>query len=142
LVRGVFTHPAIYDKLGDDYSGLAEDYFPVEDKRLYYLKAKRGKTLLGVFLFLPRNHTCFEAHIAFLPDGWGAAAKCSVMAFKWIFKYTLCRKIIAEIPVYNRLVVKAARDSGMTEFGVNTASFLKGGKLRDQVLLGIKKQEN
>jgi RimJ/RimL family protein N-acetyltransferase len=90
-------------------------------------------------MFIPRNAVCFEVHLGFLPSGWGLAEKTAKLAIGWIFSNTRCQRVFASIPEYNRLTLRLAKSAGMEEFGVNKASFLKDGKLRDQILMGLSK---
>jgi L-amino acid N-acyltransferase YncA len=55
----------------------------------------------------------------------------------WLFGHTPCRRLIAEIPAYNRLTVQLARRSGFIDYGRNPKSFMKFGKLQDLVLMGL-----
>ena len=140
LVRRIFASPEIYKHLGDDFSPSQEAYEPVTNPSLIYLLASNGHPC-GIFLFAPENGICFNTHIAFLPSGWGAAREAAKQAAVWMFSNTRCQRIVASVPAYNRLALKTAKATGVTQFGVNEASFLKNGKLHDQILLGLSKEK-
>lgn len=139
LVRRIFTAPKVYKFITDDFSPDSEDYKPVEHPDLVYLVASNGQPF-GAGMFIPRNAVCFEVHLGFLPSGWGLAEKTAKLAIGWIFSNTRCQRVFASIPEYNRLTLRLAKSAGMEEFGVNKASFLKDGKLRDQILMGLSKR--
>jgi hypothetical protein len=56
---------------------------------------------------------------------------------EWIWHNTPCRRLITNVPADNRLAFQFALSAGMEPYGKNEDSFLKGGKLLDQICLGI-----
>ena len=89
----------------------------------------------------PHNAICWEIHTCLLPNAWGERGRRAARLLpEWIWQHTPCRRIITNVPDNNRLALRFALAAGMTEIGVNAASFLKNGKLRDQTLLGISPQ--
>ena len=134
LVRNILTHPKIYPLVGDDFAPPREQFVPNPDSRIWYVTAPGG-----LFTFLPESEVCWQGHVAFLPDYWGNPSHAAGMAIlRWLWANTPCRRVIANIPTFNRLAIRYSnRVMGMKVFGVNEKSFLKYGHLWDQILLGI-----
>ena len=57
----------------------------------------------------------------------------------WMWQNTSARRLKGEIAQENRKAIQFAVNAGFEVYGVNRASLLKGGVLRDQVALGISK---
>ena len=145
LIRGVLTHPTQARMSSEDATNV-EAWQPSDDERVIYLAAtmetacKAFTELAGIFTLLPQNSVCFEIHAAILPAAWGCRSREALRgAIAWTFAETGARRIVASIPAYNKLAVKLALDCGMRAFGRNRESFLRGGRLHDQILVGISK---
>jgi RimJ/RimL family protein N-acetyltransferase len=140
LVRSIMTHPRVYPHITDDGSPAAAEFQPVNHPAIWYVLARDGDELLGLYMFIPQGAACWEVHTCLLPASWGArAAAAAAGAAAWLFERTTCRRIVTSVPSYNRLALRYAERAGMQQFGVNPRSFLKDGKLHDQVLLGLSK---
>ena len=139
LIREVLLDPSQRRMASDDATDVA-NWVPNEDERIIYLEARDDfrRQALGIFTLLPGNAVCYEIHAALLPAAWGYRTRHALRgAIEYAWKQTPARRIVASIPVYNRLAIALGKDAGMTEYGRNPASFLRGGLLHDQVLLGI-----
>ena len=134
LVRTILIHPKIYPLIGDDFAPTRERFTPNADPRIWYVTAPGG-----LFTFLPDSEVCWQGHVAFLPESWGRIARAAGKAIlPWLWENTPCRRVIASIPAFNRLAVRySSRVMGMRIMGMNEKSFLKNGRMWDQVLLGI-----
>lgn len=146
LIRRILTHPRLYPHLSDDFSPAPGDYRPQEHPAIWYVvvydEHDAREDLLGLWMFVPANGVCWEVHTALLPCAWGEKGQlASLMLPAWIWEHTHCRRIITNVPKSNRLALHFALKAGMKIFGVNEASFLKGGVLCDQVMLGISKPQ-
>jgi RimJ/RimL family protein N-acetyltransferase len=146
LVRSILTHPRIYPWISDDGAPAAADFQPVDHPAIWYVLVKEqlcgGDRVLGLFLFTPQGAACWEVHTCLLPIAWGRrAAAAAAGAAEWLFEQTSCSRIVTTVPAYNRLALRFARAAGMTEYGRNPASYLKNGKLHDQVLLGLSRED-
>ena len=142
LIRGIMTHEAVYRHLTDDYSPPAADYRPIEHEMVWYLVVWDGNELLGLWMLVPQNGICWEIHTALLPDAWGERGRrAAALAQAWIWENTPCRRIITNVPADNRIAYRFAVAAGMEVYGTNEASFLKGGRLLDQICLGISKPD-
>lgn len=151
MVRYILTHPRIYPHISDDCSPAAADYRPIESEAIWYVLAKdvdpklsdyidsdEGPDTLGLWMFVPQNGVCWEVHTALLPCAWGDVGLTAARLLPdWIWRHTPCRRIITNVPATNRLAMHFARRAGMKIFGANRASYMKGGKLWDQICLGL-----
>ena len=138
LIRGILTHKSVFPHLCDDFSPAAVDYRPIESDAIWYLVAWDGNALLGLWMLVPQNGICWEIHTALLPHAWGDRAHRAAIAVQdWIWQNTPCRRIVTNVPTDNRVAYRFAIAAGMEVYGTNEASFLKNGRLQDQICLGI-----
>lgn len=148
MIRKVLTDPKIYPAISDDGSPAVDEFRPIQNDGLWYVAVwddvLRGtKELCGIFLFAPLNAATWEIHTCLLPHTWGAkAAEIAKALHQWGWEHMPCQRIITNVPAYNRLALRFAKCAGMREFGVNPASYLKNGKLYDQIMLGISREAN
>lgn len=140
LVRKVITHPKIWPHVTDDYSAPPDIWKPAETQLVWYVLAKDGDEILGVWTLIPENSVCWKIHTTLLPSAWGDRAKAAARSLApWVWENTPCRRVITDVPENNRLALKFAKDAGMVEFGFNPASWLKNGQLWGQHMLGASK---
>jgi len=93
-------------------------------------------------MFHATNAICWEVHTCLLPCAWGERAYIAARALpEWIWRHTPCRRIVTNVPSSNRLALRFALRAGMTIYGCNKASYLKNGRLCDQLCLGLSKPE-
>lgn len=94
--------------------------------------------VLGLWIVTPQGAACAEIHTCLLPCSYGArASKAVKAAIAWLFENSQFQRLFTNVPDYNRLALRFAKQAGMEVFGVNVRSYLKGGKLYDQILLGL-----
>lgn len=142
VVRQVVSHPSLWPFVSDDFSGTAEGYRPVEHESIWYITVHADEKLLGVFLLTLQSGCCFEIHTCLLPCSWGPQAKAASLGIvEWIWANTRCERIITSVPAYNRLALRFAEKAGMKLYGRNTLSWIKNGKLWDQLLLGLSRPQ-
>ena len=136
-VKRIITHPKIYKWVSDDYSPAPENYEPSADN--IHILVKDGAQTLGMWVFSGENGVCWKIHTCLLPEAWGEKAKRAAAELgPWLWAtYPRCYKVITDVPSYNRLALQFAKLVGMKEFGVNFRSYMKNGKLHDQIMLGI-----
>jgi RimJ/RimL family protein N-acetyltransferase len=138
LVCRVMTHPKVYRGLVDDNSPPAADFRPAEHPSIWYVTVYRDEDLLGLWMLVPENSICWHIHTALLPNAWGETALCAANYFKaWLWENTTCQRLITAVPETNRIALRFAQKTGMKEYGRNPRSFLRRGKLIDQILLGL-----
>jgi RimJ/RimL family protein N-acetyltransferase len=141
LVRAILTDPTLYPYLTDDFSGPREEFRANDHPAIWYVLALADDgELLGLFSFCPENQICWSGHVAFFRGITPAVTRyVGEQIVKWLWENTCCLRLIASIPACNRAAVKFARGMGLKAYGRNKASFMKGGKLWDQVLMGRSK---
>ncbi len=138
LIKLVMTHPRVYPHITDDGSAPVEEFHVLEHPAIWYVLVKDDDELLGLFMFVSQNAVCAEVHTCLLPNALGARAKEAARGVvAWMFEQTTLQRIVTNVPANNRLALHYAKRGGMTEYGLNPKSFLKGGILQDQILLGL-----
>ena len=139
-IRALCLHPRIFPHICDDYSNDAKAWKPTENEQVIHLLAKDDKGIFGFGVFIPQTHMQYGSHMAFLPRSYGNLA---LAAFKemldWMWTNTQARRLVGEVPRNNHLGIRFARRAGFEFYGINKRSTLRGGKLLDQVCLGISK---
>ena len=142
LIKAVVTHPKVYDHVSDDFSPSQDDWQPIENDAMWYVLSKDGEEVLGLWAFHPINGICYEVHTCLLPSSWGERAHTAVKELvPWVWENMPCKRVVTQVPKYNRIAFYFAKHAGLQEFGVNAKSFLKRGKLHDVIWLGISKPE-
>lgn len=143
LVRLIMTLPRIYRHITDDFSPPPEEFRPAEHPSICYVLVFDGHEHLGLFVVTRHNGVTVEIHTCLLPCAWGARAKQAASEFAaWLWANApQIQRIVTVVPDYNRLALRFARAAGMTEYGRNPASIQKGGKLHDEILLGLSRPE-
>ena len=132
-IKRIFNDKRIYDYLVDDLT--PEDIEPPQG--CVYLLSEDGD---GLVMVIPRNSVEAEVHIAVLPEARHRAFYYGKKALDWIFEQNV-HKVTAMIPQTNQQVYKYCLKLGFQQEGVNRMSFLKDGKLQDQWLIGLTKEE-
>lgn len=140
LVALVMGHPRIWPHIHEDGT---DEPAPQDHEALYWMQATTDEQqLVGVFLVHAVSSVCYQMHTMILPECWGEMATRAVQALGvWVFNETECRKMITNVPAYNRRALRFALAGGMTQEGINRASFMRNGVLVDQIMLGITIEE-
>jgi RimJ/RimL family protein N-acetyltransferase len=99
-----------------------------------------GAEVLGLFMLVRHNAVTWEIHTCLLPSAWGRTIEAAREMAGWAFAHMPCFRIITNVPAYNRLALKFAQRAGMIEYGTNYRSYLKDGRLWDQICLGLSKE--
>lgn len=140
LVRESMTHKLIYPHISDDGSPTRQEFVPIQNPLIIYLHAFDDLGSLGIFMLHPHNTICYEVHTCLNPRSWGNKSReAAINGRKWMFENTKCGRIITNVPEYNVAAKKFSEDCGMVQFGINEKSFLKNGKLYNQLMFGISK---
>lgn len=138
LIRAIMGNISIYRRICDDRCPPAAEFRPIESEEIWYCIVWDGNDLLGLWMLVPQNGICYEIHTCLLPHAWGARARRAAAAMAaWIWENTPCRRLITNVPANNRVAYHFALQAGMEVYGRNEASFLKNGKLLDQICLGM-----
>lgn len=140
LVALVMGHPRVWPHIHEDGTDAPD---PQDHEALYWMQATTdGQQLVGVFLVHAVSSVCYEMHTCILPECRGAVAANAAQALlTWAFTETECRKMITRVPAYNTAALRFALAGGMTQEGINRASFMRNGALIDQIMLGITIEE-
>lgn len=137
LIKLIVTHPQIYPHLMDDGAPTA-DKWEVPAVLTWVLVTEGDH--LGVFCLHAENAATVKIHTCLLPEAWGSKAKSAALGIQqWIWENTSFVRLNTDVPEFNRLALRFARSAGLKQFGLNPKSYLKGGKLWDQFMLGISK---
>ena len=121
--------------MSDDCSSI--NYETIINKNIIYLMNEE-KT--GVIRIDPFNGCTCQAHIATLPELWGKADQFVKEALCWGFTYTRYLKVIAFIPIFNKLTIRLVKNNGFREEGCILKSFLKNWKLHNLLIFGLTKE--
>ena len=141
LVRQIITVPHIYRSATDDLSPASEDFEVKPNPVITYLLVFSGDTLFGMFAFYPQNSVTWQVHTCLLENAFGWSAEIGKQAMQWIWDNTICLRITTRVPSFNKLAIRLSESVGMIRCGRDEKSFLKRGKLHDEVLLGISRPE-
>jgi RimJ/RimL family protein N-acetyltransferase len=140
LIGAIMRNLKLYDAGADDFSPSREQFEPREESAIIYVLVKDSDEILGLFILAPQNTITYEVHTRLLPKSWGNLAKTAALGLiDWAWGNTPALRLVTMVPSYNRLAVRFAERAGMREYGRNENSWQKGGRLWDQVLLGISK---
>jgi RimJ/RimL family protein N-acetyltransferase len=138
FIRRVMTNRRIWRHIADDHSGDPAAFEPPMLDAVYYLAPEQDGRPVGVFVYHPHSVVLYEVHTCVLPQFWGPpAVRAARAGLRWMVDHTPCRKVITFVPAGNKAALHFARRVGMTDEGINRASFLQEGRLIDQTLLGI-----
>jgi RimJ/RimL family protein N-acetyltransferase len=143
LIKQIITDRRVYPHVSDDFSPTPEAYEPLQHESIWYILAKDDGFILGLWILIPDNFVCWKIHTCLLPGAWGhLGQEAAALLPNWIWSHTKCLRIITDVPEYNRLALKFAKQAGMEEFGVNERSYMKKGELQNLIMLGISKPVN
>jgi RimJ/RimL family protein N-acetyltransferase len=144
-IKGIYADKSIWPFVTDDGAlDIQTINFTdaLNNQGVYFIIVEDNNKPVGVFLFNPWNTVTYEMHSAVLPEYRGAGSReAAYLAGMWMFKNTPCQKIVTQIPQINVLARALAKKCGMTLEGNNKKSFLKNGKLIDQYIFGICKED-
>ena len=131
-IRSVFTHPAIYPHICDDFTTDSETWEPVIADEICYLRPEEGG---ACFMFHPHTRVLWEVHSAVLPENRDRSLEYVKSCAAWLRVNTTCKCLMTLVPGGNFRARRLAEAVGMRLTGILPSSFLKGGALVDQALL-------
>ncbi len=137
LVERVLKHPEIYERITQDGAPKCEDYQIYMPKKAIFLSGSEDGELVGVMIFDPLGPVCFDCHIHVLPEKRTRALVFAKSCFDWLWTHTAAIKITAQIATYFPDVLGFANKCGFVPEGINSRSFVKGGRIYDQIYLGL-----
>ena len=145
LVNRIISHPSIYPFVSDDGAPDAVKFdclSMIDNHACYFLAPLIDNNVAGIFFYHPHNSITYEVHTNILPEYRGSmVVDMAIASLEWMFSGTSCKKVITHVPENNRAAYRLAKKVGMKNEGINRASFMKGGNIMDQHLLGIVKGE-
>jgi RimJ/RimL family protein N-acetyltransferase len=139
LINQIARHPDVFAGSADD--GVTDSAsVDMSAAPMLYLLARCAGEVAGFFALQFHNSVMAEIHTCLLPHCRGAAAELiAKRVVDWIFSNTPCRKLTTMVPACNRPALFFAMRAGLRKEGLITESFLKGGVLHDQTILGLSK---
>lgn len=90
-----------------------------------------------VFLLHPHNSYTYRGHVSILRESRRISVSAGREVLEYMFTQTPCRKIIVFAPTSNPAAAYLAAEIGMAREGVVTQSWLKDGKMYDEIIYGI-----
>ncbi len=126
---GCWEHtPTDYDNIGR--ADVRVIYDVVADKTIRFL---------GLWCFMPTSPIRWNVHTCLLPCAWGRTVEATKAMLAYVWENFPVERIVTEVPTYNRLALRLAKAVGMEYIGTDRQAIRKGGKLHDQILLGLSK---
>lgn len=144
FVRAVLTDPAVWPLVSDDFSGAREALDPapfVSSPAFHFLVPVQHGQRIGVFCFYPENGVTCEMHSAILPEYRGAGCWAARSAISWMFQNTRTLKITTKVPTTDGRLFVLTLAAGFDLEGLSRGSLLRDGRLLDQHLFGIGKEQ-
>ena len=144
-VNRIMRHPDIYPYSTDDGCSKDANTFDVrstlQNPAVYFLGWRIDEAWAGLWTLHAWNVATYEIHPCILPPFRAglAATHATEEAVNWMYDNTQCRKVVAVIPEINKAAILFALAGGMKQEGVIKDSFLKDGKLCNQILVGTEK---
>ena len=138
------TRPDIWETVAED-GQQAKDFEPDLDSDCWLLMS--DDEVIGLYNFHAHNSVTVEIHAQVLPDHRKEySQETGLAALRWIYDYEfdggkVYQKVIAQIPVIYENVKRFTCGFGFKVEGINRKSYLKGGVIVDQYLLGITRDE-
>lgn len=143
VVKSVMLHPAIWATVAEETQD-PEKWEPEMVADCWLQIVCDGK-LIGLYNIHAHNSVTLEIHAQVLPEYRSEYAKeSSRQVLQWILDSEDAagyEKVIAQIPTLYPQVKHFTLNAGFQEEGLNRLSYRKDGKLYDQWLLGITRQE-
>lgn len=142
MIRSILTLPRLYPWMCDDSAPSRQEFQVNTHPGIWYVLVRNSGLIVGLFCFIPENGICWAGHVAMLPKVPPSVThRVAREMVPWLWTNTGCRRLIASIPRYNWAAIRIARIMGLEQYGVNEKSFLKHGKLHDQILMGLSRPD-
>ena len=142
LIRSIAAHPRLYRHLHDDFAPPRDEWTPIVHELVSYMVAYKDGKPIGLFIVSAHSPVLWEIHECFLPEAWGEQSISATIQFReWIWKESACQRLFGQIVESNRLALRFAKAAGMSQFGMHPKSFMKHGRMQDQILVGLSRPE-
>jgi RimJ/RimL family protein N-acetyltransferase len=128
-----------WDEFAEDTAD--PDFHPSVEGEFWLLAVDDG-VAAGVLRVAFITSSMAEIHVAIRKPYRSRSVEYATAYYCWLLKnlYNL-KKLVANIPEFNRPSIRYAIANGMTRQGYNSDSYLKNGELRGMVSLGITRQQ-
>lgn len=140
IIKRILTVPDLWELITEDDSPSPEEYEPIVHDSMYYLLARKGNKVIGLFVVHPLTTTLAIGHVNILPSQWGNRKQNKLIgekAIQWIWDNTEIDKIVATVPVIYKKVLAYTQRIGMKREGICRKSYKKHGELHDQYYVGV-----
>lgn len=144
FILSVINNAEIYNASSDD--GIYEinkdnvELFIQTDK-VHILIPILDEVDIGFFMLIQMNAVTAELHTCILPGYRGfIVVEAAQLVKEYISEKTCFKKIVTQIPWFNKNAIFMALRCGFKKEGVNKQSFLKDGILFDQYYMGLCKE--
>lgn len=136
-INKIILDPSVQDDISDDPTkgSVIQSLSNYE-----WIGVVEDGQIQGLFVLITLNSISVEIHTCLLPSLRGSKAfQAGELILNLIFKNY--EKVISWVPENNRKAKLFSLRLGFQVEGINRASFLKNGKLQDQILVGLTKGE-
>lgn len=132
LIKKIMSHPKNVRAIQSDFYQDAD--WPIHDSIIYL--GMFIDEIIGLFIGFPKSQIVLDVHVAMDPNHYCCTDICYQEAIKWVKENTEFKKLTGQTPVFNRLAIKCNERNGFEREGINKKSFLRNGKLYDQIYFG------
>lgn len=148
LIREIITHPRVYPHVTQDTDPAADDFTVILHPSITYVLARfpcgLKSILLGLWTLIEvgsdvQIHTCLLP-ISF-PGARQVRAKAARDMIEWIWLNTKAERLTTNVPAYNKLARRFAEAGGLVYIETKVASYLKGGVMHDEFILGVNRPD-
>ena len=139
-ILSILNDKDIFDSISED--GAKKGEFKPEVNNEMWVKIEQGEDLIGVCNFHAINAITLQGHIHILKKyRHEHSLRAAKNIYEWLLNNSKFLKLNVEIPSCHVNVMKYCKSVGFNLEGINRLSYLKGGKVLDQALLGITRSE-
>lgn len=141
VIDSILKDAYIWDKISEDDADK-NAFYPSNTQKAFWLTAKMDD-MCGLIFVLVESATCITIHPYMLKKHRGKGYYMMKSFLTWYLKNTkeVANKINVKIPTYNELGKRMALKLGFKDEGLNRQSHCHNGKIYDQWMLGITRQE-
>lgn len=143
LIKEIVISPEIWPHVIDD-SLTDPDLFnvPIDDRQFIWVVVYEEDIVLGMFMVQRINFVTYEVHTMLLKAAHGMSFTIGHGALHWAFEnIDNCKRIITQVPEFNKLADRLCRTLKLEFIGVNRKSYQMKGQLYDVKWYGISKED-
>ena len=132
LIKKVMNHPRNLKAIRGENAVDAD--WPIVDQIIYL--GMFEDDIIGLFIGFTKSDIVLDVHVAMLPEFYKHTDECYTIAIDWVKQNTEFKKLVGQTPSFNKLAIKCNERNGMVREGVNKQSYLRNGRLYDQIYFG------